>query len=73
MKKDAFNWIEAVIAPIPLVGQIWADALYTAIGLADALNLRHFDGENAPLPTAQNIVELKSGATISPAPMREAA
>ena len=73
MKTDPFNWIDSLVAPIPLVGQIWADALYTAIGLADALNLQHFNGENAPVPPAQNIVELKSGATISPAPMREAA
>jgi len=58
MKTDPFNWIETVVSPIPLVGQLWADALYTAIGLADALNLRHFNGENSPVPPAENIVEL---------------
>jgi hypothetical protein len=73
MKSDPFNWIDALVAPVPLVGQLWADALYTAIGLADALNIQHFNGENVPIPPTQNIVELQSAKTPSPAPLREAA
>jgi hypothetical protein len=73
MKTDPFNWIDSLVAPIPLVGQIWADALYTAIGLADALNLQHFNGENAPVPTAENIVALRAAATPAQATLREAA
>jgi hypothetical protein len=71
MKPNPFELIDSVIDPIPVVGPFWADVLYTVIGLADALNLRHFNGEYAPVPTAENIVRLH--AAKEPVALREAA
>jgi hypothetical protein len=71
MKPNPFAFIDNVIDPIPVVGPIWADVLYTFIGLADALNLQHFDAEYAPVPTAENIVELHAAKEL--APLRKAA
>jgi len=58
MKSNPFEFIDTVIEPIPFVGQIWADALYTVLGLSDAFNLRHLRSGVGPLPNAENVVEL---------------
>jgi hypothetical protein len=72
MKTDPFNWIDTLIEPIPVIGRLWADALYTVLGVADAMNLTHWNGENAPVPTTENIVELHR-AVRAPERLPEAA
>jgi hypothetical protein len=71
MKPNPFALIDSVIEPIPVVGRFWADVLYTFIGLADALNLQQLNGEYAPVPSAENIVELH--VAREPAALRRAA
>jgi len=58
MKSSPFEFIDSVIEPIPFVGQIWADALYTVLGLSDAFNLRYLRNGVGPLPNAENVVGL---------------
>ena len=58
MKSNPFEFIDTVVDPIPFVGRIWAEALYTVLGLSDAFNLRHLQNGIAPLPNAENVVEL---------------
>jgi hypothetical protein len=62
--NNPFEFIDTVINPIPVVGPLWADALYTVLGLSDAFNLRHFNDPYAPVPDAKNILEFtaKPGA-----------
>jgi hypothetical protein len=60
MKSNPFEFIDTVIDPIPFVGRIWADALYTVLGLSDAFNLRHLRNGVGPLPNAANVVDLAS-------------
>lgn len=71
IKNNPFEFIDTVIDPIPVVGQLWADVLYTVLGLSDAFNLRHLNDEHAPVPSAQNVVEMASKPT--PAPLKAAA
>ncbi len=56
-RNNPFDFIDAVIDPIPGVGQIWADAMYTVLGLSDAFNMRKFGTEFPPLPAASNVFE----------------
>ena len=58
MKSNPFEFIDTVIDPIPFVGRIWADALYTVLGLSDAFNLRHLRNGVGPLPNAENVIDL---------------
>ena len=58
MKNSPFDFIDTVIDPIPVVGRLWADALYTVMGLSDAFNMRHFNDPNWPVPATRNVLEL---------------
>jgi len=58
MKNSPFDFIDTVIDPIPVVGRLWADALYTVMGLSDAFNMRHFNDAHWPVPAQRNVVEL---------------
>jgi hypothetical protein len=59
MKSNPFEFIDTVIDPIPFVGRVWADALYTVLGLTDAFNLRHLRNGVGPLPNVErNVIDL---------------
>jgi hypothetical protein len=40
MRTNQFEFIDAIIDPIPVFGPILADLFYTWTGLSDAMNLR---------------------------------
>jgi hypothetical protein len=48
--------IEDFIERIPLIGQLWADALYTWVGVANALYLREMSEEKLQLPNRPSVV-----------------
>ena len=56
------NFIERV----PVVGQLWADALYTWIGVANALNMREMRDERLELPGGPNVIDLPPAPSIAP-------
>ncbi len=66
IRNNPFEFIDAVIDPIPVVGPLWADVLYTVLGLSDAFNLRHLNDEQAPVPTARNVIEMASKPDRAP-------
>lgn len=48
-----------MIEQVPLVGSLWADAIYTFIGVNDALHMRELrDDRRIELPAGPNIVDL---------------
>lgn len=67
-RNNPFDFIDTVINPIPVVGQIWADAMYTVLGLSDAFNMRKFGIEHPPLPAVSNIVEFTAKPEAAPLP-----
>jgi len=71
MKNSPFDFIDTVIDPIPVVGRLWADALYTVLGLSDAFNMRHFNDSQWPLPTDRKVVEF--APRVAPADLQKAA
>jgi hypothetical protein len=60
MRTKQFEFIDTIIDPIPMVGPILADMLYTWAGLTDAMNLRHLADAVAPLPPGDNVVQLNA-------------
>lgn len=58
MRSNEFPFIDQ-IEKIPFVGQLWADTIYTMVGLNDAMNLRRLRDENMVFaPANANVVTL---------------
>jgi hypothetical protein len=70
MRPSEPQLIEDFIDRIPLVGRLWTDALYTWIGVANALNLRELREDRLQLPDSANIVNLR---VDEPGPSQRAA
>lgn len=64
MRTNQFQFIDAFIDPIPMVGPILADLMYTWAGLNDAMNLRRLAEPMAPLPPGDNVVQLAAKAAV---------
>ena len=58
MRTNQFQFVDAVIDPIPVFGPVLADLFYTWAGLADAMNLRHLSDPLSTLPPGDNVVRL---------------
>jgi hypothetical protein len=58
MRTNEFQFIDAVIDPIPVFGPVLADLFYTWAGLADAMNLRRLSDPVSTLPPGDNVVRL---------------
>jgi hypothetical protein len=58
MRTNQFEFIDALIDPIPVFGPILADLMYTWAGLTDAMNLRRLAEPITPLPPGDNVVQL---------------
>ena len=59
MRPSEPQLIEDFIDRIPVVGRLWTDALYTWIGVANALNLRELSEDRLQLPDSANIDNLR--------------
>lgn len=62
MNRNESALIENFIERIPVVGPLWVDALYTWIGVADALNMRKLQGEFQSPPKAE-VIDLVQDST----------
>ena len=58
MRPSEPQLIEDFIERIPLIGQLWADALYTWVGVANALYLSELSEDKLQLPDRPNVVDL---------------
>jgi hypothetical protein len=58
MRTNQFQFIDAMIDPIPVFGPVLADMLYIWAGVADAMNLRRLADQVPDLPPGDNVVEL---------------
>jgi hypothetical protein len=58
MRTNQFQFIDAVIDPIPVFGPVLADMFYVWAGVADAMNLRRLADPVPDLPPGDNVVEL---------------
>ena len=70
MRPSEPQLIEDFIDRIPVVGRLWTDALYTWIGVTNALNLRELSEDRLQLPDSANIVNLR---VDEPSPTQRAA
>ena len=70
MRTSEPQLIEDFIDRIPVVGRLWTDALYTWIGVTNALNLRELSEDRLQLPDSANIVNLR---VDEPSPTQRAA
>ena len=70
MRPSEPQLIEDFIDRIPVVGRLWTDALYTWIGVTNALNLRELSEDRLQLPDSANIVNLRLD---EPSPTQRAA
>jgi len=62
MRSNELPFVDQ-IEKIPFVGQLWADAIYTMVGLNDAMNLRRLRDENKFFaPANANVVTLPERA-----------
>lgn len=71
MRTTQNEFIDTLIDPIPIVGQLIGDLFYTWSGLVDAMNLRKLAAPPPTLPPADNVVVLAPSA--QPAEIRKAA
>lgn len=60
MRTNQFQFIDAVIDPIPVFGPMLADMFYVWAGVADAMNLRRLADPVPDLPPGDNVVELSN-------------
>jgi hypothetical protein len=58
MRTNQFQFIDAVIDPIPVFGPVLADMFHIWAGVADAMNLRRLAEPVPDLPPGDNVVEL---------------
>ena len=65
MRTKQIEFIDSVIDPIPLVGPLLADLLYTWTGLSDAMNLRRLAAPVTPPPPGDNVVQLTIRSTVA--------
>ena len=58
MRSNELPFVDQ-IEKIPFFGQLWADTIYTMVGLTDAMNLRRLHDEtNVFAPANANVVTL---------------
>lgn len=70
MRPSEPQLIEDFIERIPVVGRLWADALYTWVGVGNALYLSELSEDRLELPDSPKVVNLGVNA---PDPAQRAA
>ena len=58
MRPSEPQLIEDFIEGIPVIGRLWVDALYTWVGVANALYLGEMREDKLQLPDRPNVVNL---------------
>jgi len=58
MRPTEPQLIEAFLERVPVVGRIWTDALYTWVGVANAMYLGELSEDRLELPDRANVVSL---------------
>lgn len=61
MRSNELPFVDQ-IEKIPFVGQLWADTIYTMVGLSDAMNMRQLRDKKMFAPANANVVNLPERA-----------